>query len=902
MPLILGNRFLPLRLLVPHEYQGGFGKTFLAQDLNFPHRPLRVIKQLYPQIPPGRLNLTPSELEHIQELFKREARILSEFRHSQIPRAWAYFVAEVPPDLRYLSVYETGHRQSFFYLVQDYIEGQNLAQELRQDGRFSGRDVINLLQQILPVLDYIHNFRTKDFEGVLHRDIKPSNIMRSHHNNSDGKNLYLIDFGAVKQVVVKGIPVDSSCVLGTPTFASPEQIAGREISAASDLYSLAATCVCLLTGEEPSELRSGDSWNWKPYANVNENLARILDKMLSCKQEERYQSAREVLEALSAISASRFPDPVAPFTNPSSTPPIPPKPLLTPQLANTIAPHFLERLRRRYIQCLRQMPRLPYWISLGFLALLAVAITVILHPLIKDRQPSSTSNPKQVPTSENERSLTAEYFSRGENALIADAQEFSTIPECQKAYDFKKQGMEAFAKATSAIAFKKAEESFKEAINQFRKVPVRNMCKVDPETWIYYYNSKIAQTTSGSAIPTIAVVIPGSSESVRSAQEILRGIAQVQHEQNQTQGRPILQILIVKENTNTENINTKNTKIISEIQQVAEQISENKIPGELQYFSGSNILGVIGRHTSKYIWEVGDIYGKHRLVLISPTSTAIRTPNPYSNRPNLNPYVFRTASNDSIAAGDLADYMWDGLRKRKVLIAFESGEPYSESLKGEFEKNLINDKEANNQNILDCDLKRYDPKTCVSKARNENVEALMLFPSSTTLEAALEIARLNSQSGNSKLPILAGDVLYDKKTLDDLGDAAKDMVVAVPFHVSLSNTNFQKKALELWGTKNVSWRTLTAYDAAQALVAALTELAQQGNSNPSPQDVYEILKAQTFSAPSATAAKVEFDDEHDREIVKNVGVLVRVNVNQNTGDSSKDEYGFTLQEIPRRKN
>ncbi|MUG99660.1 ABC transporter substrate-binding protein [Scytonema sp. UIC 10036] len=867
MPLILGERFVTLRLLVPHEEQGGFGRTFLGQDLSFPHRPPRVIKQLYPQIPHGRLRHIPSDLEHIQELFKREARILSEFKHPQIPRAWAYFVAEVPPDLRNLSA-QTSNHQSFFYLVQDYIEGQNLAQELQQHGNFSGRDVINLLQQILPVLDYIHNFRTKDFEGVLHRDIKPSNIMRSHQENNDGRNLYLIDFGAVKQVVVKGVPVDSSCVLGTPHFASPEQVAGRQISAASDLYSLAASCVCLLTGKNPAALRSEDSWDWRQHASVNENLADILDKMLLWEQRERYQSAREVLEALSAISAL------------SVTPVVPSFPTLPPT-KRTLPPPPPPSIWQK----LRPIPKRWSWLSFSFLALLAIASTIIVF---------LTRKPGQIPLgSVNKLSLKAENFSRGENALIADAQGFSAS-ECKTAYDSKQKGMEAFANASSPEAFRISEEAFKAAIELFKKVAVRNRCEVDPETWIYYYNSKAAQTTSASRIPTIAVVIPSASEDRGIAREILRGVAQVQHEQYH-RGASTLQILIAKEDSNN----------IKEVKQVAKQISENNIPGELKYFKGSDILGVIGRYTSRNIWEAGKIYGDKQLVLIAPTSTAIRNPNIFGEGA-LNPHVFRTASNDSTAASDLADYMWKS-NARKSLIVFEDGDPYSKSLKKKFEDNLIS-KGTKLQDILNCDLTSYKPEICIQLARNENVHALMLAPGPRTLKQALEIAKLNSKLGNQKVQLLAGDVLYNKQTLDDLGQTADGIVVAVSSHISLvgANTHFHQSAKELWATQKVSWRTLTAYDAAQAFVAALTKVRLQGKNNPSRQDIYERLKDPTFSAPSSTTVNVEFNREHDRKIVKGIGVLVQAKnspkPNPNANNNSSDEYGFTLLEIPERNN
>ncbi|MUG99662.1 protein kinase [Scytonema sp. UIC 10036] len=767
--------------------------------------------------------------------FQREASILAELSHQQIPRAWAFFGIEIED--------QTGILQRFFYLVQDYIEGHNLSQELRRKGKFPEDEVVKVLKEILKILHYIHNYN--DTQGAIHRDIKPSNIMR---RSKDGL-LFLIDFGAVKQVLHTGLPADESSRVLTPDFAPPEQFEGARVSPASDLYALATTCVCLLTGRNPRELLSNSSW--REHVNVrDQSFGKALDWMLKYDQQRRPQSAQQVLDFLSSEQQTPLHDQF----------------------------HLWLREFKRIFRRWR-------WIILAGLALLVIAIAIIIHlsrpqPIV---QPPPTTEP-----SPSSVTLTADYFSRGENAVIADGQEFSKIPKCQIAYDFKKQGMSAFAKANSPETFKTAEIAFQKAIEQFIKVDVQNKCEVDPETWIYYYNSKAAQTTSGSTVPTIAVVVPSNSEYRGIAQEILRGVAQAQKDV------PGLQVLIAKENSNK----------IEEVQQVARIISENQIPDELPYFKGNKVLGVIGGFTSTNTWEAGKIYGDKTLVLISSTSTAIRQPNPYSKRPKLNSYVFRTASNDSIAAGDLAKYMWDVLKKRKVLIAFESNNTYSESLRGEFRQKLINEG-ANDRDILVCDLTNDSSKTCINIARNAGVEVLMLAPSPTTLKPALEIAQHNALPENSKLQLLAGDVLYDKKTLN-LGDAVNNMVIAVPSHVSLGNSSFIEKTREHWGTQNVSWRTLTSYDATQVFIAVLTELRDQGKNNPSSQDIYEKLREPSFSVPSATAVKVEFDPEHDRKIVKGIGVLVQAKnsptTNPSANNTSRDEYGFTLLLTPNRDN
>ena len=247
MPLFLEGCFVTLRPLVPESERGGFGRTFLGRDLKFPDLPLRVIKQLHPRVSPSE-----SQLADIERLFRSEASVLGKLTHSQIPRAWAFAQLEAPPDLQE-STAQLYQKQTFFYLVQDFIAGQNLAQELKQKAQFPEAKIVEIMMQMLDVLNYVHA------QGVIHRDIKPSNIMRVSKSNS----LHLIDFGAVKQVVVTGVPTAQSVVIGTPDFAPPEQMTGKPVSASSDLYSLAATCVSLLAGKEAQEIREYHTWHWR---------------------------------------------------------------------------------------------------------------------------------------------------------------------------------------------------------------------------------------------------------------------------------------------------------------------------------------------------------------------------------------------------------------------------------------------------------------------------------------------------------------------------------------------------------------------------------------------------------------------------------------------------------------
>lgn len=276
MPLMLDGRYVPVKLLG----RGGFGAAFLAGDRRIPGMRPCVVKQFQPA---G--NLTATQLQIAQQLFEREAEVLSQLgnEHEQIPDLFASFPVIIPS-------LQSGQEDQFFYLVQEYIDGQNLEEELAKQGNFSEQQVLEVLQEILKVLQFVHH------KNIIHRDIKPSNIMRRH----DGK-LFLLDFGAVKQLTnVSTGAAGSSTGIYSMGFAPPEQMAGGQVFPSTDLYALAVTTLILLTGKEAKTLFDAYSnqWKWRSQVNVNPHLADILDKMLLPAANQRFQSADEVLQAL----------------------------------------------------------------------------------------------------------------------------------------------------------------------------------------------------------------------------------------------------------------------------------------------------------------------------------------------------------------------------------------------------------------------------------------------------------------------------------------------------------------------------------------------------------------------------------------------------------------------------
>ncbi|MBW4511916.1 MAG: serine/threonine protein kinase [Scytonematopsis contorta HA4267-MV1] len=324
--LTLGERYLIVRQLG----QGGFGRTYLAEDINR-FRELCVLKEFYPQVQ------TPYVLQKAEELFQREASVLYKLQHPQIPRFRELFRMNLDGN-------------SYLFLVQDYVDGSTygkLLEHRKQQGlRFSEAEVRQLLLQILPVLDYVHSM------GVIHRDISPDNII---HRNIDQLPV-LIDFGGVKQVAANvasqyyqqgeaTLPPSMSSamspsmgtLLGKIGYSPPEQMQTGLVEPHSDLYALAATIVVLLTGKQPQELIDtyNLTWQWRREVNLSHNFAMVLDQMLSPLPGGRFQSARQLLEALVASSAtnnyaSNYAPTVLPNQQTQATVPVAPPPQKVP--------------------------------------------------------------------------------------------------------------------------------------------------------------------------------------------------------------------------------------------------------------------------------------------------------------------------------------------------------------------------------------------------------------------------------------------------------------------------------------------------------------------------------------------------------------------------------------------
>ncbi|KAM3102679.1 protein kinase domain-containing protein [Phormidesmis sp. 146-12] len=270
-----GAKLIPLlrgryRVLQPLG-QGGFGKTFLAVDEDRLNTRC-VIKQFSPQLKGTKA------LEKAIKLFEQEAVRLHELgEHPHIPALLAYF-----------------EQDQRLYLVQQFIEGPTLSQELSRQGPFSEQKIREVLVRLLPILKFVHD------RHVIHRDITPSNIIRRKIDN----RLVLIDFGVAK-LLTEATSTQPGTKIGTEGYAPVEQLRSGKAYPASDLYSLGATCLYLLTQVKPEDLYDplAGRWLWRERltqrgAGISDRIGQILDKMLKDLVNDRYQSADEAMHDL----------------------------------------------------------------------------------------------------------------------------------------------------------------------------------------------------------------------------------------------------------------------------------------------------------------------------------------------------------------------------------------------------------------------------------------------------------------------------------------------------------------------------------------------------------------------------------------------------------------------------
>jgi len=394
----------------------------------------------------------------------------------------------------------------------------------------------------------------------------------------------------------------------------------------------------------------------------------------------------------------------------------------------------------------------------------------------------------------------------------------------------KQEGIAAFA----AGDYQKAAEWFEESLQ---------ITPNDPETLIYLNNARVRQASFRTA--TIAVSVP-IGKNLDVAQEILRGVAQAQHEMLQAGGFPIgLEVEIINDDNNP-NL----TRLIAQVLVEAE-----------------NVLAVVGHNTSDASLAAAPIYQEQGLVMISPT-----TFNPEVSR--IGNYIFRAVPTAQSMATALANHLAQRLSQSpRVLVCYDFAAPDNAVFRDAFVDMLtanggevvsvVNESGDDLCNFASHD---FDADEAIDRAIAQGANSLYLGPSINYLDPAIEVAQANA----GRLPLFSSPSLYTQKIIQDGQDAVEGLVLIAPWSPN-AYPAFAQRARTLWRA-TVNWRTATAYDAARAVIAGL----QQSHSR---DGLQQTLQKPDFST-SGSGDEVRFLDTRDRRLTP---ILIQVEPDGSSG-------------------
>ncbi len=763
--------------------EGGFAKTYLAEDLGKLTKPPCVVKEIKPS--------EHFQPEEIQKRFETEARTLELLgQHEQIPHLDKCFL-----------------NNNKFYLIQEYIFGRSLSEEIVPGKKLSEEEVIKLLQEILEILQFVHS------NNVIHRDIKPSNLIR----RVDGK-IFLIDFGAVKEittlVITESGKINPTIAIGTPGYIAPEQGHGNP-RPNSDIYSVGIIGIQALTGLDPNNFPSDPQtsekiWNYsvsdQETVQVSPGLERILNKMVRYDFKQRYQSVTEVLIDLKSL------------TKPAQT-----------NIYNSL-----------YSSLLKKQSELPMWISgvalLGVMGGLILGISTLVTQMALTELNLTRKNPRNGNGTEKivlEEQRVYDSLSEGEEILDTN----SITPQ-------KERGARLYA-----------EGRYREALAAWQNSWAQEK-KKDPETLIYLNNAFLE--AQNAEYYTVAVVAPINSKpgtdvkNADVAREIMRGVAQAQTEINLNLANGWEELPgdnFLKKKT----INQKGLKVVIaddlNIAQEAQQRAKDLVKQK-------DILAVIGHYTSDMTLATVDIYNKNQLALISPGSTT----EDLTKEPR--EYFFRTVPNISTKAEYLAIYLI-GQGQKQAAVFYNPNSTYTRSFWEEFTQ-IFQEQGGNIVAYDDFSQPGFDVKKAIDKVGNSSNTAIVLLPDTQMTHAlsnSVEVIRANQ----GRHWIAGGWALYSPRILE-LGklEIFDKFVISVPWHrLSSPNTEFTRNSYQLWKGL-VSPGTALSYDATRAAIKALEE-----HNKPTRKNIGKTLANPNFVAEGATG-KIQFNeygDRHDPPVV-----------------------------------
>jgi len=763
--------------------RGGFARTYTARDLDIPHDRLCVVKEI-------RQPSDPQLLPEAQQRFESEVRALHRLgRHPQIPQLFDSF--------------EENHN---FYLIQEYIEGHPLRKEFAPNIQWTQEQVIEFLQDILPVIAFVHK------HNVIHRDITPSNLIRRDCD----RQIVLIDFGAVKEISSLEITDSGNTIsrtIYTQGYSPAEQFAGNP-QFCSDIYSVGIVAIQALTGLCPAQdfltdSRRGDIvWRYstpdRSMVQISVGMETILNTMVRYNFPNRYQSVADVLQDLTSIATLHPPPPLSQNLN------------VPEQLQNhSIVSQSPPRERDWFSGFSRSHFRRGLLGIAGIIA--GCALALFFH---------------NVFTQKTCLLVQGDALSCGEESLLK-----SSTPRLKQA------GVNEFAKS-----------NYREAFNYFKRSWHEEERK-DPETLIYLNNALLKAKKADYY--TLAVIVPVRKNEQGRAEldlpkEILRGVAQAQTEVNlklfSSEIDSNLNGLVFQEN---QAIKGKGLQVI-----IADDanLKEESIARANSLVKLGGVLGAIGHYTNAMTAHTVDIYNQNHLVLISPGSTT------EAAREKPRKFFFRTVPRTKVSVEVFAKYVIEKKGQTKVAGFYSTSSEATSSFWEEFRKQF-RERGGNTANITEFDLSQSDfnVKKAIQEVRQTEKTTIVLNPSHIPI--ALNNAMALLQANLDRNWVLGTGGIYSQRTLEAAAElpSFEKMAVAVSWHhLNSPNRKFLENTRKLWDG-NVSHRTALTYDAAKTLIQAIEEQQQ-----PSREGMQKTLADPNFSATGATGT-IQFDTTGERK-------------------------------------
>ena len=821
---ILRDRYQIIRQLG----EGGFARTYTANDLEQPENSPCVVKEIKPP-----QSTDPEVLQRARTQFQTEAAALYRLgeQHSRIPNL--------------IDSFENNGR---FYLIQEYIVGQYISEELTSSPRWTQEQVIVLLQEILSIIQFVHG------QGMVHRDIHPGNLIRRACDNS----IVLIDFGAVREISTLGVTnsgeISTTQAIGIRGYMPPEQLLMPwNPQSYNDIYAIGAIAVQALTNIHPNNLPRDPLscellWHFstpdRELPQVSDGLRRILNRTIRFPYCDRYQSAADILEDLLAIQQPS--EELNSDTNIGNgnipCDPINNQTILQDENCWQGIDYITNNPDSTTVSD-PYSPILKIGISIaiaGFAGLGAFFIHNFFQPKNSPLiQGDSLSGGEEILiTNSPSRSKTKAVFIQGDALSGGEEILITNLPSRSKT-----KAVEEFAKSNYSLAF----DLFKKSWNdEYIK---------DPETLIYMNNALLE--VSKTPYYTIAVALPVSNRKNpdRSAymadrgKEFLRGVAQAQTEVNlglpnsssdrDLPGRGFLP---------RKAINGKGLKII---------IADDENDGEkakqraISLVDRPDILAVVGHGSSEMTMHSVDIYNNNNLVLMSPgAATEELTKEPRKN-------FFRNIYTSSVIAKDLAEYL-RAKNQKQAAILYNPGSPFGASFKEEFTNYFQKKLGGMTVSVRDFDLSKQDfnAARAIEEMQAKGETAIVLVPDphlTVSLDRALEIIKLN---GDRNWIVGAWTLVFPQMlelASRQKQNLFKKLIFSVSWHpLSSPNKAFPKQARSLWREEG-NTRTASAYDATRAMIKAL-EMQQK----PSRTGMQKTLSSPEFSANGATG-KIEFN-------------------------------------------